>query len=350
MIEERLRVRWFTRWNADLEHALLALPEMEACPRDLYRLLLSRPGRAIALVTQSDAPMALVGLRQRSLVAYQPVTHWILPGTPFPALPGMALRALDALNVRVKLAWWRMDAAPFPPTAHAVYRAPVHRIRTSEDFEAYWRSSGLLRSVKHSRRRCAAYRWALNPPGGAAWVIRNWSRRWRGEDPGREGVLRDRILIAEALERANRHFTEVLYDGSEIIGGITHIVHRDASVAGVMHYLPERRGDGVGTRLMEMLFHRARESGRAWIDVGGGHDYKAQWAPVRGEKAEIAVSPAHLRLLCSAAALVRRMSAARADAGAAPVLAPALRPQGAVSAAPLGARTAALEAAGGRAR
>ena len=52
-----LRVRWFDTWCSTLDDALQALPEMESCPHELFRLLMLNPSptrKRAALITDRD--------------------------------------------------------------------------------------------------------------------------------------------------------------------------------------------------------------------------------------------------------------------------------------------------------
>lgn len=311
----RLEVAWFPAWEPALDDALQALPPLPQCPPDLYRELCVRPaagGRRVALVTHRGAPVAVAGLRRTGPRSWEPVTGWIVPGLVVPARPEHLMPALEALGLDLWLGWWRM-AAPPPLGAGARHRESysAHRAHLSDDYEQHWRRSKLMRSVQNVRNRCRGLRVAINEPGAAEWVVRGWGDRWSVA----EDALADRMLVTAHLQRLGRHFTLSLHDGETIVGGLTQTVHGNDLVAGVVHRDPAYERYGIGTRLIDAVFAFAREAGFDTLDIGGGHDYKARWAPPEGETWLVNVCPARLhharqvrRAVC---AVPRRLSAAR---------------------------------------
>jgi hypothetical protein len=59
---------WFDEWHLLLDGAVESLPLLDACPHELFRLMVKNPesaGKKIALVTEQGTPVAVFGLRQK---------------------------------------------------------------------------------------------------------------------------------------------------------------------------------------------------------------------------------------------------------------------------------------------
>jgi hypothetical protein len=50
----------------------------------------------------------------------------------------------------------------------------------------------------------------------------------------------------------------------------------------------------MGHHLIDRHFHHAMQMGQRDLDIGGGQDYKARYAPVLGERSTVKVWPAML--------------------------------------------------------
>lgn len=292
-----LKVTWFEEWHPVLDEALQELPEKDNCPHELYRLLVQNPGSArkrTALVTERGTPIAVVGLRQTGRHQWEPITQWIIPGIVFPAQPEHLIPVLEALGVDIWVAWWRMESTP-PPSRLMRYleSTPVYRMRCSDDFERYWRETKYFKTIQHKRNRCQEFTLAINPPGSAEWVIKNWDAKWR-DNSAISPALSDRIIAAKYLEGLGQHYTLVLLDRDTPIGGATNTVHHKDLVAGVIYREPEYDWHGVGVRLIDLVFSFAAENGFETMDIGGGHDYKKHWAPQEGERWQFTICPEYL--------------------------------------------------------
>lgn len=304
-----LDVSWFSRWSSELDAALDCLPDLEMCSRDLYRALTETPDRRekrIALVTEHGSPFAVIALRRQTRLTWAPSLQWLVPGPSFPVRPGKSVAALSALGRSIPVAWWRMDE-PLPsiPGIRSLTTEPVFRMRLPCDREAFWRQTRYLRRIRNIRNRCSAFAWAINPPGGARWVIANWAAKWR-VDGGLDGVVRDRIMVAEALEARGQHHTIALFDGDRMIAGSTNFAHRGELVAGTLYGDPAYRDHHVGVRTIDQTFSFAAERGFAAIDIGRGNTYKHQWAPEDGSLSTFVVAPGRLWRLQRIVALIRR--------------------------------------------
>lgn len=290
-----MKVTWFDGWHPALDEALLELPEKDNCPYELYRLLVQNPGFArkrTVLVTERGVPVAVAGLRQRGqYYSWEPVTQYIIPGVVFPVQPGYLIRVLEALGVDVWVAWWRMEN---PPPSSRWMRfmksSAVYRVRCSDDFEHYWRQSGHWNTVQKCRKRCRDFTFAINTPGAAEWVIRNWGKTWE-IDPAN---VSDRLVAAKYLENQGRHYSFLLLDQDKPVVGHSFISHCNDFVWQITYRDPAYDWYGVGTRLMDLVFHWTAEVGFATLDLGGEHDYKIRWAPQDGQKLEFNICPEYL--------------------------------------------------------
>lgn len=306
-----LQVEWSESWRPSFDEALRSLPEMESCPHELFRLLIQNPSPArkrVALVSDRGTPVAIAGLRQRSRYSWEPVTQWIVPGALFPVQPGFLVAALEALQLELWVAWWRMHSPP-PPSRliRSMESTPTYRMHRADDFEQYWRQIGYFKTVRRMRNRCRAFKAAVNLADAAEWTIKHWEARWRKDGATADPSLPDRIAAARYLERQGRHFTITLLDGDAPIGGATMTVQQRDLVAGVLFSDLRYRPYGVGDRLIDLSFSLWAERGYETFDIGGGHEYKRHWARQEGERCLFSVCPEPLFRLKQLARLARRL-------------------------------------------
>jgi GNAT superfamily N-acetyltransferase len=297
-VHNGLKVVWFDGWHPVLEEALRELPEMETCPHELFHLLIQNPGslrKRSALVTERGTPVAVIGLRQIGRFSWEPVTQWIVPGSPFPARPGYIMASLEALETDVWVAWWRMGDLPQQGSmTRFLESAPTYRIHLSADYEQYWRQNGNFKNIRNVRNRCRDFTLAINSTGAAEWVIKNWDSKWRSNQVNNNPTLSDRILAVNYLENLGKHYTLLLLDQDKPIGGTTNTVHCHDLVAGVLYRNPEYDRQGVGTYLLDLVVSFAAEKGFATMDLGGGHNYKQKWAPPEGMRWQLNICPEHI--------------------------------------------------------
>jgi hypothetical protein len=283
-----LNVRWFDNWHPVLDEALQSLPELDGAPHELFRLLVQNPGpsrKKTALISEGGTPVAVIGLRQKGRLSWEPVMQWIIPGEPFPSKPGYLMRALEALNREIWVAWWRAENPP--PSGHLtryMESTPTYRMSCQEDIEQFWRANGYYKTIRRVRNRCKDYTVRINEPGSAEWTIKRWEEKWRADFADVDPSLSDRILAANYLEAIGRYYTVSLFDRDVLIGGATMTVHKKDIVAGVLYFDPPYRKDGVGDRLIDLSFSLAIENDFEIFDIGGGHEYKKHWAKQDGER------------------------------------------------------------------
>ena len=280
-----------------MDEALNNLPETEDFPHELFVLLMkaSDPSmKKIILVTEGGMPIALVGLKYR-WGRWMPVTQWIVPGVLFPAKDGYIFRVLAALGLDVSVALWRWQVLP-PPMGWMtdITVTPTYGMSCSEDFEAYWRKSSLLRNIRTHRNRCKGFDLKINNPNSSGLIIKNWDQKWHACQEGSHSPdIAERLLAAEYLQERGLHYSLLLLDRDEPVAGITFLIHRNEAVSHHTYRNPQYDWHGVMTRVWDLSFHWAREMGFDGIDLGGSFDYKKPWAPERGEKWEFTVRPGY---------------------------------------------------------
>ncbi|UCI29358.1 GNAT family N-acetyltransferase [Mesorhizobium sp. B4-1-4] len=284
-----LQVTWFGQWNVRLDDALSRLPASDACPHGLFRLLASNTighRKRIALVHEENTPVAIAALRRTPDERWVPVTHYIVPGFVLPSQPGRVLDAVASLGVTVDLGFWRSEQGP---QSHGAVRRfwsePSFGMDTADDFEAYWRKTGELYSIRAARRKCGGFSVGLNQPGAAELIIEEWGEAW-GVD---RDEIADRVAAAEYMENDGRLVSILLMDEDRKVGGITCIIHDDELVHGVPFRNHHYDKFGVGKYIFYLVFEVARKLNLKAVDLGGGHAYKRRFAPTKGSKYEMRV-------------------------------------------------------------
>jgi GNAT superfamily N-acetyltransferase len=308
---QSLRVTWYHQWHPSLDAMLLELPATSGYPAEIFRVLCENTPtgskKKIALVTASGSPLALVGLRQSGW-HWEPVTQWLVPGMLFPTSTHDILSVLKALGQDIEVGWWRMDT---PPPSSVDIRnlesTPTYRMKLADDYEAYWRHSGHMKAVRQARNRCCDFSFTVDSDGATEWTLRNWARQW-SLDPA---SLHDRLAVASFLQQHGKHHSLLLSDGEKPVAGATLTVHNNDLVAGVIYRAPEYEWHGVGVRLIDASFSWASAAGYEDMDLGGGHDYKAKWAPQDGERWLFRWCPTHLHYLKRVVRSVRNITKRR---------------------------------------
>ena len=301
---DHLRVAQFHAWNAELDEALLALPEMDNASHELYRLVArnsSGTQKHFSLVTHDGAPVAVVGLRQRQ-------RHWeqlgcgILPGTTIPATAGYEIPAMAASGLDI---WMKLiDEEPAASGLRSLFSIPVRRMNCSDDAEHYWHESGLWGMVKSARRRTKKYSVEVDAPGAAAWTINQWAQKWRTQETE---IGRDLVVAAEYYQTHGRYHTfRLVLDGTPVAGN-TFFVANGRLIYQTTFFDDTYKRDAVGTRLLDFVFQWAADAGYRQIDLGGGHEYKTMWAPENGRIWSYNVCPKYVYLRRQAVQFARRI-------------------------------------------
>lgn len=293
-IGQAWHIRWFGAWHDELDEVLREPLDFGGYPPELWRLLAHNRGQTpkkTVLITDHDMPVALAVLRHRGH-HWEPATQYVLPGVVMPARTGCLLSALTRLDVDLEVAWWRMSA---PPPAHPWIRqcAPTstHRLRLTDDIEQFWRNSGKMKDIRLARNRCQSLNFTVDAPGAAEWIIRKWAEKWSHGGTALMEEVDDRVVAANFLAAHGLHHALLLCDGDKPVAGATLTIHGKNVVAGVIYRDPEYDRLNVNTRLIDWSFQWALEAGYATYDIGGGHEYKHQWAPCEGERWQLRICP-----------------------------------------------------------
>jgi hypothetical protein len=239
---------------------------------------------------------------------WEPLGNWLFPGGEFPARAGAYVDALKALKLEVPVAWWRMaDAPPNGDRIDSLRVEPVYRLDDLSQREAYWRSTNYFRHIRAARNRTTALEARIGVPEYAEAIAAGWRTRWTASPAG-DPEVRNRAILARALEPLGRHLTIGLFDDGKLAAGCTNFIHRGALVAGVLHVPEAYRAVSAGVRLIDLAFEEGARRGLSGFDMGGGADYKLKWAPAIGERARFTIAgPAHVRLLRGLAGMAKRV-------------------------------------------
>jgi hypothetical protein len=304
------KLKYYSDWHADLDEALLHIPEQEIFPHELFRLMMQMSDaekKKIILVTERGEPVAVVGLRNR-LGYWEPVTQWIVPGVLFPVKVGYLSRVLPSLGLEIKVAWWRWEAPPPIDSGFKnVVSTPTNGMLCSEDFEQYWKSTGQLKDIRKYRKRCEGFELKVNSPGGSEWIIRHWEAKWRPQGFDEMPDLAERLLCMQYLQERNLYYSLLLYDGDEAAAGGTLMIHRGCVVAHCSYRNPKYDWHGSMTHLNELIFAWSKEMEFIGVDLGGSFDYKNGWAPENGMKWTYDICPNNVVLEEKLAKFLRKV-------------------------------------------
>jgi GNAT superfamily N-acetyltransferase len=295
----------FDAWNAELERALLTLPELENIPHQLFSLVAQNadgPPKRFVLVTESNRTVAIVSLR-KSGRHWEQIGHGVLPGTIFPSVPGYEIPAMRASGLDIWIG--ALDSPPPPGLVDFSYTIPVHRADCHGNYEEHWQTSGLRSFLKEARRHTKiGYEFEIDASGAAAWIIDRWAEQWQKSD---ETGTRFDLAIAFDYYRQHGmcHAFRLLHDGEPVAGATFFIDGGRRLIWQTSYHDDAYRKQGVGTRLLELIFQWAASSPYETLDLGGGHDYKARWAPENGHIWSYNVAPLYPRLRRRAASFVK---------------------------------------------
>jgi hypothetical protein len=301
---DALRVEFFDAWDRALDDALAVLREMPTCPHELYRAICrnpSLPPKKLALVSENGAPVAVASLRRRQR-HWEPALYGVTHDAVMPAKEGYLYAALAALKLDI----WVIAAEELPLQRwiRSYFGSPRYAMAADADFEEYWGRSDLGRLVRAARKRTADFRFEVDGEGGAAWTVERWAERWASDAAEETIVKSDLLLSADFLQKRDLYHSFRLMDGERPVAGHNFLVLGDSILSQTTHFDDEYRGLSVGSRLTDLIFYWARESGYRKIDLGGGHTYKLKWAPQDGELWNYNICPEHLHRVKQASKLV----------------------------------------------
>jgi hypothetical protein len=257
---------------------------MERCSHDLFARLARNPAGAekrFAIVRRNGSPVAVVALRRR-LAYWEPVTEGAVPWCLFPALPGEHAAVLRALNLRIQFI---RDVHPRHLVPDEIYPYAIYRADLTQDYERHWRDAGHHKTVRQARNKTQGMQARIDHPGDIEWVTKTWMNSWDDSAEGETTAGPDRILGGIELTRAAQFHVVTLVDQQDRpVAGCTFYVHEDSVVAQVLARDESLQASAVGTRLIDETFKWAAAAGFRYMDMGGGHEYKARWAPEAGNR------------------------------------------------------------------
>ena len=292
-----MNVRWFDAWDDELDRALEALPEMESCPHDLYRLLATTTSRApkrFALVTESGRSVSVVALRGRHR-HWQLVCDGVVPYAAAPAADGKLWAALGSLGVYLRVVEWpgslpRARNVRFPEVM------PNYAISTRIDFDEHWAKKGnrdWMRKMRNRTTKLGAIEFEIDAPGAARWTIERWDEKFAGDELGETLTTEDALAATEHLMQAGRMRSfRLLIDGRPA-AGMNMFIHGSTMATTHSYSDPTFAQAGVGVHLHELMFRWAATSPYDRVDMGCGA-YKGKWADEAGIRTSFAIAPAHL--------------------------------------------------------
>lgn len=304
----RLAVQWHDNWSSTLDDALRRLPEADACPHDLFRVLAQPRGdlpKRLALVLEAGDPVAMIALRRR-FDLWESVCDGILPHT-FAAMRPARWDAALALGRLIKVNEW--PGAP-PPLAANHEVKPRYRVPSNVDFDALWKRQHNAESVARARNRCAregGFTFEVDGDDAIEWIVAGWRDRWAEDRFGEARFAADIIEAAQYLRARGRYHAFRLLHEDRPAAGITMLAHD-----GVLYFMNSHRDDayerfGVGTRLFELFFRWTATSKYRMVDMGAGA-YKERWAPSDGEVSSFFIAPWHLRTAFQGAQAARALA------------------------------------------
>lgn len=278
-------IQWKSRWDAECDSVLAALPAPEGVTRELYRKLVAPadPAKRHALVRVNGAPTALISLRRRR-VYWEPAPYQCLPNFIAPAIDDAALgRALNALALEVRVASG-LNLAPHAMRARRTHDYEVYQADLTGDYGALW-SKKHLSNVRRARERCAGLTHRVDGDGDLRWILDLWRQNWE-RDVERETVSADdRLRFWGALMAAApapgrwRAHTITLLDGDKRIAGAVLLSRGETVSFQCAARDPAHEALSAGTRVLDFAMEWAAQSGFRTFDLGSG-DYKKRWAPV----------------------------------------------------------------------
>jgi hypothetical protein len=280
-------VDWSSTWEAVHDDAVAVLPRYPEWPNEMLRDLYEASSgvrRKLALVSERGTPIGLIGLRGRGRSWWEPLAQpFAVPAFPLIGKAELAGALLMRLRLPMAVQWWRMPTQPpsdASPLIHDYRSVPHYIIDLQQDFEVHWRAAGHMNTVRRARKRCRDLTFAVNPVlpdgDGVAWVNAKWGEFW---DVAAQTVA-NRTLAGRYLEPRGMHYSLVMLDGDRPVAGHTFVVH-GKDVVWLSTYREKSYDDyGVGTRLMDLACHWAREQGFHSLDLGTTQRHKARWAPL----------------------------------------------------------------------
>jgi len=299
----RLKVEWFEPWADVVDQALAGLAESENCPHALLAQLMNGPTRTrkrTAVVTEKGDPIAVIGLRSRKHF-WEPVfSASVCPRAKMPARDGMLFPAFAALDVDIWMGGWEDSPTPPLPDVRSAFSLPMYKVDCRVGPDAHWRRSGNARAIEIGRSRTKGFTLEVNGTEATEWVIGNWDRQWRSHPSQETTCVEDQLIAAHYFQPRGLLHSFRLLDGTNPVAGYIGTVYRNELVLVCGFRAPAFERRSVGVRLFDLVVAWATDAGFSKVDIGGGHAYKAKWAPEDGQRWYFNVCPTRVYLAKSA--------------------------------------------------
>jgi hypothetical protein len=217
----------------------------------------------------------------------------------------MLFPALAALGVDVWTGGWEDAPDGSLPNVRSAFSLPVYKIDCGKGADVHWRQSGNTRAVQIGRNRTKGFTLEVDARGATEWVVGNWGRQWQHHPSQETTCLEDQLIAARYFQpRGLLHAFRLLHEDEPVAGYIGAVYRKElVLVCGYREAEYERRS--VGIRLFDLIIDWAAAAGFAKVDIGGGHAYKAKWAPEDGQRWYFNICPTRLHFAKRAVRLVR---------------------------------------------
>ena len=294
-------------WDEAHDEALEALPAPDGCSRSAYRALVGDTdvAKKHILVCEDDAPIALLSLRRRKTF-WEPVTIQCLPGFIAPARDVDALRrAIAATGLEIVVPSGLQESAePLGPQVD--YGYDIHQIDLSTDYEEFWSRNGkrCLNSIRKARRKCKDFQVVVDGAEDIAWGVTAWRDMWADDPDDEVCAYHDRLRFWEALRASPdesgdgfKVHTLSVREGDRIAAAVIFLSRGDTLYWQCTSRDFDYNKFGVGTYALDQAVQWAKEQGFAVVDLAGGGGFKADWAPVGGQRYGAEFRPGPIALL-----------------------------------------------------
>ncbi|MEM8709202.1 MAG: GNAT family N-acetyltransferase [Actinomycetota bacterium] len=290
-----LRVSWHDTWDDDVAAAVAALPAPEPYGRETFEFLARQPAdstQRIVIVSERDEPIACLALSRADSLAWEPVTHSLVAGQPFPIRDRADFtRVCRAVDVELHVMLWDGGIEPDDIVADEIDIDPTFRA-THEELEAHW-SKKHRRTIKQARSRSGDFVVEINEPDAARWILDHLYDRW---DLPRTTFDRRVASLVHLLERDAAQLIR-LFDGDRPVGGHASIIMNDTLYLLEIYRDADYGWHGVGNRLIDVAIERGASLGLRYFDLSTGFgDYKRKWAPEAGSHAVATFRPRRHRV------------------------------------------------------
>lgn len=302
---KHIETQVFSEWNEELDQLLEQLPEPPMCSRNAYRQLClpaECPKKHIVL-RENGQVIALLSLRRRKdfwePVTYQALRGFIAPARDFDAV----VQVLHTAGMEISIAAG-LGGVANELGAHVVYSFEYHVADLTSDHEEHWMRNKRrhFNSVSKARRKCKNFEVAVDRDGDIEWGLNTWRDMWKDDPEDEVCAFCDRLRLWTALrEEASAepgHYglrTVSVRDGDRIAACVIFVAHEDKLFWQCTSRDLAYNKHGVGTFALDAALRWAKEQGYKTVDLSGGAGFKADWAPVAGERFGAIIRPAPIR-------------------------------------------------------